>query len=71
MEAYESAEGFKDWLRERVQHGMQAAANAISRIQGDSAGEVDFVHDMQGSIRSLLTKTDFVRNVNHEQPFGH
>lgn len=62
MEAYHSADGFKGWLTERMQHSNQAAANALSRIQGDSAGEVDFVSEMQGNIRSLFTKTDFVRN---------
>lgn len=62
MDAYKSAEGLKDWLAERLQMSNSAAANALSRIQGDAAGEVDFIREMQGNIRSLFTRTDFPRN---------
>lgn len=64
MEAYKSTDGFKEWLAERMQMSNNAGANALSRIQGDAAGEVDFVRQMQGDIRSLFTKTDFPRNAD-------
>lgn len=62
MDAYKSAEGLRDWLAERLQMSNSAGANALSRIQGDAAGEVDFIREMQGNIRSLFTRTDFPRN---------
>lgn len=62
MEAYHSSSGIKEWLEERMQGSNHDIANALSRIQGDAAGEVDFVRDMQGHIGNLFTKTDFVRN---------
>ena len=64
MDAYKSADGFKEWLSERLQMSNNAGANALSRIQGDAAGEVDFIREMQGDIRSLFTKTDFPRNAD-------
>jgi hypothetical protein len=63
MPKYHTAEGLKDWLSDRMSDGHQAAANALSRIQGD-AGEVDFVRDMQGSIHNIFHKFDFVRNAD-------
>lgn len=60
---YDSAEGFRNWLQERLQGSASSQANALSRIQGD-AGEVDFVMDMQGRLRNLFYKTDFVRDAN-------
>ena len=62
MDAYKSAEGMRDWLAERLQMSNSAGANALSRIQGDATGEVDFIREMQGNIRSLFTRTDFSRN---------
>jgi hypothetical protein len=61
---YDSAEGFKDWLTDRFSGSSQAKANALSRLQGDGAGEVDFVREMQGSLRNLFTKTDFARDAS-------
>ena len=64
VDAYKSTDGFKEWLAERMQMSNNAGANALSRIQGDAAGEVDFIREMQGDIRSLFTKTDFPRNAD-------
>jgi len=35
---------------------------SLHYTQGDAAGEVDFIREMQGNIRSLFTRTDFPRN---------
>ncbi|MDV6377751.1 hypothetical protein ORD22_05670 [Sporosarcina sp. GW1-11] len=59
---YDTAEGFKNWLTDRLSGSTQAGANALNRLQGDGAGEVDFVREMQGSLRSLFIKTDFARD---------
>lgn len=64
MQGYHSADGLRDWLTQRMQVSDQAYANALSRIQGDAAGEVDFIRDMQDDLRSLFTQTDFVRNAD-------
>lgn len=64
VEAFKTAKGFKMWLEEQMQGSNNAAANALSRIQGDAAGEVDFIREMQGSIRSMFTKVDFPRNAD-------
>ncbi|MFC5405101.1 hypothetical protein [Cohnella soli] len=64
MEAYHSSAGFKDWLSERMGAGHQAAANAVSRIQGDAAGEVDFVRSVQEGIHNPFHQFDFVRNAD-------
>ncbi|RAV02697.1 hypothetical protein [Paenibacillus sp. YN15] len=64
MQEYHSADGLRNWLTERMQVSDQAYANALSRIQGDAAGEVDFVRDMQDDLRSLFTRTAFVRNAD-------
>lgn len=61
---YDSAEGFKDWLNDRLTGSTHSKANALSRLQGDGAGEVDFVREMQGSLQSLFTKTDFARDTS-------
>ncbi|KQL33531.1 hypothetical protein AN960_20875 [Bacillus sp. FJAT-25509] len=61
---YNSSEGFKSWLTERISGSPQSGANALSRLQGDGAGEVDFVREMQGNLRSLFTKTDFARDAS-------
>lgn len=58
---YDSAEGFKVWLESRLSGSVQSQANALNRIQGDGAGEVDFIREMQGKLRSLFTKTDYIR----------
>lgn len=64
VEAYKSSEGLKEWLTDRLNMSNSASANALSRIQGDAAGEVDFISDMQGDIRSLFNKIDFPRNAD-------
>lgn len=64
VEAFKTVDGFKEWLAEQLQGSNNAAANALSKIQGDAAGEVDFIREMQGSIRSLFTKIDFPRNAD-------
>ncbi|MGN7384086.1 hypothetical protein [Paenibacillus sp. SAFN-117] len=64
VEAFKTTTGFKEWLYEHLQGSNNAAANALSKLQGDAAGEVDFIHEMQGSIRSLFTKIDFPRNAD-------
>lgn len=64
MEAYKTVDGMRDWLVDRLNGSHQSAANALNRLQGDIAGEVDFVRQMQGDLRSLFSKTDFVRNVD-------
>jgi hypothetical protein len=61
---YDSTEGFKSWLTDRLSGSPQSGANALSRLQGDGAGEVDFIREMHGNLRSLFTKTDFARDVN-------
>jgi hypothetical protein len=61
---YSSPEGFKEWLTDRLSGSTNSQANALSRLQGDGAGEVDFVREMQGSLRSLFTKTDFVKDAS-------
>jgi len=57
--AYDSAEGFKEWLANRISGSTQSKANALSRMQGDGAGEVDFIREMRGS---LFSKIDYARN---------
>lgn len=64
VEAFKTTTGFKEWLAEQLQGSNNAAANALSKLQGDAAGEVDFIHEMQGNIRSLFTKIDFPRNAD-------
>jgi hypothetical protein len=59
---YGSSEGFKTWLAERSASSAQSKANALSRLQGDGAGEVDFVREMQGKLQNLFTKTEFATN---------
>lgn len=59
---YDSAEGLKSWLTDRLSGSSQAKANALSRLQGDGAGEVDFVREMQGRLRNLFYKIDFARD---------
>ncbi|MEN6325753.1 MAG: hypothetical protein ABFD18_06065 [Syntrophomonas sp.] len=61
---YDSTEGFKSWLAERSALSIQAKANALSRLQGDGAGEVDFIREMQGRLQNLFTKTEFATNSN-------
>ena len=48
----------------RAVGGLGPQANALSKLQGDAAGEVDFIREMQGNIRSLFTKIDFPRNAD-------
>lgn len=62
--SYNTADGFRDWLNDRLSGSTQAGTNALNRLQGDGAGEVDFIRNMQGSIRSLFTKTDFARDTS-------
>lgn len=64
VEAFKTTTGFKEWLAEQLQGSNNAAANALSKLQGDAAGEVDFIHEMQGNIRNLFTKIDFPRNAD-------
>lgn len=64
VEAFKTTAGFKEWLEDQLQGSNNAAANALSKLQGDAAGEVDFIHEMQGNIRSLFTKIDFPRNAD-------
>ncbi|ALS24621.1 hypothetical protein [Paenibacillus naphthalenovorans] len=64
VDAFKTTDGLKEWLEEQLQGSNNAAANALSRIQGDAAGEVDFIREMQGNIRSIFTKTDFPRNAD-------
>ncbi|MFC6334259.1 hypothetical protein ACFP56_16645 [Paenibacillus septentrionalis] len=64
VEAFKTTAGFKEWLAEQLQGSKNAAANALSKLQGDAAGEVDFIREMQGNIRSLFTKIDFPRNAD-------
>ncbi|ALS25845.1 hypothetical protein IJ21_04130 [Paenibacillus sp. 32O-W] len=64
VDAFKTVEGLKEWLAEQLQGSNNAAANALSRIQGDAAGEVDFIREMQGNLRSLFTKIDFPRNAD-------
>lgn len=64
VDAFKTTNGLKEWLEEQLQGSNNAAANALSRIQGDAAGEVDFVREMQGSIRNIFTKIDFPRNAD-------
>lgn len=64
VDAFKTTDGLKEWLEEQLQGSNNAAANALSRIQGDAAGEVDFVREMQGSIRNIFTKIDFPRNAD-------
>jgi hypothetical protein len=61
---YDSAEGFKAWLQERLEGSVQSRANALSRLQGDGAGEVDFIREMAGELRSLFTKIDYARGAD-------
>ncbi|WP_377890409.1 hypothetical protein [Alkalihalobacillus sp. R86527] len=61
---YSSPEGFKEWLTDRLSGSTNSQANALSRLQGDGAGEVDFVREMQGNLRSLFTKTDFAKDAS-------
>lgn len=68
MTAYTSAEGFKSWLEERLSSSTSSQANALSRLQGDGAGEIDFLRNMQGRLRSLFTKTDFIRDATGHIP---
>lgn len=61
---YDSSEGFKNWLNDRLAGSAHSQANALSRLQGDGAGEVDFVREMQGKLRSLFTKVEFAKDAN-------
>lgn len=61
---YDSTEGFKSWLTDRLTGSPQAQANSLNRLQGDGAGEVDFIREMQGNLRSFFTKTDFARDAS-------
>ena len=66
--AYTTSEGFKTWLEEKMSGSINSQANALNRLQGDGAGEIDFLRKMQGSLRSLFTKTDFVRDASGHIP---
>lgn len=59
---YDTPDGFKGWLTDRLSGSTQSQANALSRLQGDGAGEVDFIREMQGNLRSLFTKTDVAKD---------
>ncbi len=64
MDAYTSADGFKGWLEERMSGSNQMKANALNRLQGDGAGEIDFLRAMKGSFRKIIFKPDLVRDAS-------
>lgn len=64
MYQFDSADEIRNWLQERLSSSPQGAANALNILQGQGAGEVDFVREMQGNLRNLYTKTDFVRDAS-------
>ncbi|MFW6017104.1 MAG: hypothetical protein ACOCRK_11750 [bacterium] len=58
---YGSSDGFKTWLEQRMAGSNQSYANALNRLQGDGAGEVDFIRNMQGRLLNLFKKADYAR----------
>lgn len=52
-------EAANTWLRERMAVNADNVDQLLRRLQGDGAGEVDALNQINGSLRGLLTETRF------------
>lgn len=51
-----------NWLQERVAINANNVDQILRRLQGDGAGEVDAIRQINGSLRGLLHRADFIRD---------
>ena len=65
---FDSPEAAQSWVHERLAVNPDNLDQFLRRLQGDGAGEVDAIRQLNGGLKSILFKTDFVRDTSGNIP---
>lgn len=61
-------EAASNWLSERVAVNADNVDQILRRLQGDGAGEVDALRQINGSLRGLIHRAEFITDANGHIP---